>query len=214
MTVFGLGLAFERVPAPAWSFCVRVSRGGVRFCSRLKVFSPLGAFFCNSQLVPLYTSKRRRFDGVDPSQRRACPFASLFHNLNMVFIVSVFPPHSNQAKGWRRLSRWTRVLRARFNRRHSAAGFEMGGSEGESSPRLYQPRGPDRSARTCRKVTSAPWPERVSSLISTDGRQPFAPAASRDASLFRRYPSVPLFRGATAVRRRSSARRHPAMIRI
>jgi hypothetical protein len=29
--------------------------------------------------------------------------------------------------------RRTRVLRAHFNRRHSAAGFEMGGSEGASS---------------------------------------------------------------------------------
>ena len=34
-----------------------------------------------------------------------------------------------------------------------------------------------------------------------------------NASLFRAYPSVPLFRGATAVRRRSSARRHPAIVR-
>jgi hypothetical protein len=42
--------------------------------------------------------------------------------------------------------------------------------------------------RRPREKTSAPQPERVSSLISTDGRQPFVPAASRKASLFRAYP--------------------------
>ena len=55
-----------------------------------------------------------------------------FHNEIMLYCLG-FPPHSNEAKGWRRLSRWTRVLRAHFNRHHSAAGFEMGGSEGASS---------------------------------------------------------------------------------
>jgi hypothetical protein len=58
----------------------------------------------------------------------------------------------------------------------------------------HEPRvGSGITAQTAGKKTSAPWPERVSSLISTDGRQPFVPAASRKASLLRAYPSVPLF---------------------
>ena len=59
--------------------------------------------------------------------------ASQIHN-TMMFSRLGFPPPSNQAKGWRRLSRWTKAFCARdFNRRRSAAGFEMGGSEGASS---------------------------------------------------------------------------------
>jgi hypothetical protein len=116
------------------------------------------------------------------SRRRACPSPSAVSQRKDVFLVSVFPLGSNQAKGWRRLSRWTQAFCAHdFNRRFGR--------------RL-------RNGRIRR------------------GRHPFngrAPALRScgvcNASLFRAYPSVPLFRGRTAVRRRSSARRHPAMMR-
>ena len=80
------------------------------------------------QLATRQLPRRRRFDGVDPSGRRALPL-----RISVLQFDNVFPPHSNEAKGWRHLSRWTRVLRAHFNRRRSAAGFEMGGSGGASS---------------------------------------------------------------------------------
>jgi hypothetical protein len=41
-----------------------------------------------------------------------------------------FLPFSNQAKGWRRLSRWTQRFARMISTDVSAAGFEMGGSEG------------------------------------------------------------------------------------
>ena len=71
-----------------------------------------------------------------------------------VFSVSVFPPHSNQAKGWRRLSRWIR----RFARPFQPTSFGRGLRNGRIRrsiipPRLMRPEGsgPDKSAQTAGK---------------------------------------------------------------
>jgi hypothetical protein len=67
-----------------------------------------------------------------------------------------FPPPSNQAKGWRRLSRWTWRFARLFQPTSLAASFEMGGSEGASSrPRLMSRGSPDIKRADCRKITSA-----------------------------------------------------------
>ena len=73
--------------------------------------------------------------------------------------------------------------------------------------------GPDRSAPTCRKITSALGPNAFRAYIITDGRQPFVPAVSATPACFEPILRFPFFRSGTAVRRRSSARRHPAMVR-
>ena len=73
-----------------------------------------------------------------------------------VFTVSVFPPHSNQAKGWRLLSRWTRVLRSHFNRRHGRRLRNGRFRRSVIPPRLIsRGSGPDQSAPTAGKITSA-----------------------------------------------------------
>ena len=129
-----------------------------------------------------------------------------------VFTVSVFPPHSNQAKGWRLLSRWTRVLRSHFNRRHGRRLRNGRFRRSVIPPRLIsRGSGPDQSAPTRRK-------NNVRSLARTrfepilNGRAPALRSCGVcHASLFRATLRFPFFEAEAAVRRRSSARRHPAM---
>ena len=55
-------------------------------------------------------------------------------------------------------------------------------------------------------------PNAFRAYIITDGRQPFVPAASATPACFELSLRFPFLRGGTAVRRRLSARRHPAMV--
>jgi hypothetical protein len=61
------------------------------------------------------------------------------------------------------------------------------------SPAYEQRVGARHKRADCRKITSAPWPERVSNLISTDGRQPFVPAASATPVCFEPILRSPFF---------------------
>jgi hypothetical protein len=157
--------------------------------------------------LSLRNSQRASVQSGQPSRRWACRSPLPASQEENVFPVSVFPPRSKQAKGWR----LCRAGPMRFARPFQPTSFGRKSRNGRIPRSVVRPRlmmaherrvGARQKRADCRKTTSAPWLERVSSPISTDGRQPFFPAASRNASLSRAYPSVPLFRGGNG---RSSA---------
>jgi hypothetical protein len=129
-----------------------------------------------------------------------------------VFSVSVFPPRSNQAKGWR----LCRAGAMRFARaistdvvRPRPSKWRIRRSIIPSS--VHEPKFGARHERTdCRKITSAPRPNAFRAY-STDGRQPFVPATSATLACSSLSFRFPFFEAGTVVRRRSSARRDPAM---
>ena len=89
-----------------------------------------------------------------PTQSAAgLPFALPASQREDVFLVSVFPPVSNQAKGWRRLLRWTQ----RFTRPFQPTSFGRRLRNGRIRRGVIPARlmsrgsGPDRSARTAGK---------------------------------------------------------------
>jgi hypothetical protein len=142
---------------------------------------------------------------------------SQFHKYKMFFLVSVFPPCQIKRRAGAFVALDVSVLRAPFQPTSFGRKFRNGRIRGGViPPRLMMAHELGVTARhkraECRKMTSALRPNAFRAYFFTDGRQPFVPAASRNASLFRAYPSVPLFRGGTAVRRRSPARRHPAQL--
>jgi hypothetical protein len=152
------------------------------------------------------THNERRFNLVNPV---GGGLAALLFPLQKrrMFSRLGLPSSFKASEGLAPLSRWTYA----FARPFQPTSFGRKSRNGRIPRSVVRPRlmmaherrvGARQKRADCRKTTSAPWLERVSSPISTDGRQPFFPAASRNASLSRAYPSVPLFRGGNG---RSSA---------
>ena len=183
------------------------SRRGVRFCARLKLFNRIGAFFCNS-VTPREASVR----WVDPGRRRAC--ASPFHiNKFMMFFTSRFScfKSSEELAPFVALDRAFRAPISTDVVQPQAS--KWADPKGRHPSPAREPRVGPEISRRLQENNVRSLPERVSSLFLTDGRQPFVPAASATPACFEPILRFPFFRGGTAVRRRSSARRHPATVR-
>ena len=158
------------------------------------------------------TPRRRRFDVVRPQSAAALPFALPPSQGEDVFLVSVFPPHSNQAKGWRRLSRWTQ----RFTRPFQPTSFGRRLRNGRIRRGVIPARlmsrgsGPDRSGRLQGNNVRSLGRTRFEPISTRTGASPsFLRRLQRQSvsSLSLRFPFFEAKRPLVGAR---LTRRHPA----